>query len=84
MYGIIANVQQHVVISRQFGIRRTEDRQRPQMPERSVTAAVLSPNPKMYDRTGWKPHSYSDYDSGSESQPLMSSDASYTSRRSFG
>ncbi|KDR15632.1 sodium-coupled neutral amino acid transporter 9-like [Zootermopsis nevadensis] len=43
----------------------------------------------MYDRAGpkshgWKPHNYSDYDSGSESHPLMSSDASQTSRRSFG
>ncbi|GFG31868.1 hypothetical protein Cfor_02674 [Coptotermes formosanus] len=38
----------------------------------------------MYDKTGWKPHHYSDYDSGSESQPLLSSDASHASRRSFG
>lgn len=44
---------------------------------------------KMYDRAvpksqGWKPYNYSDYDSGSESHPLMSSDASQASRKSFG
>jgi hypothetical protein len=44
---------------------------------------------KMYDKVdpkshAWKPYSYSDYDSGSESHPLVSSDASHTSRRSFG
>ncbi|XP_069692761.1 sodium-coupled neutral amino acid transporter 9 homolog isoform X3 [Periplaneta americana] len=44
---------------------------------------------KMFDRAGqkyrgWKPHNYSDYDSGSESHPLMSSDTSQTSHTSFG
>lgn len=43
----------------------------------------------MYDRVGpkshgWKSYNSSDYDSGSESHPLVSSDASQTSRGSFG
>ncbi|PSN44983.1 hypothetical protein C0J52_05476 [Blattella germanica] len=43
----------------------------------------------MYDRAGpkyhgWRPYNYSDFDSGSESHPLMSSGGSQTSHRSFG
>jgi hypothetical protein len=86
--------QQHVVISRELGSHgQTEDGERRHMPEgvcQSARFLLLTAVPavsvtlKMYDRTGWKPHSYSDYDSGSESHPLMSSDASHTSRRSFG
>lgn len=65
------------------------------VPDRKHETAVvirsnfLNISESMYDRAGpkspgWKAYNYSDYDSGSESHPLVSSDCSQTSHRSFG